>query len=200
MTHCATIAPKCAHCGTIASKCATIAPKCAHCGVIASKCAHCGVIARNCGDCERNCDSKCVSAAFAIAAQSKRNRIHGTTLVLLLLFVLPLVSDSFTWFHHHDSNRVKRASPDECCVSSKLNVGSKKANTGREFFRKLATEADSYKEITPENMCNLIHFLIQQASLNNKSITFTKGQPQCQLFHPLTPPSLFRHVRHFRFD
>jgi hypothetical protein len=96
-------------------------------------------------------------------------------LFLLVIGLLPLVTKSFSWFHHHDQNRAKRATTDDCCVSSKLNVGAKKANNGRDFFRRLSTEADSYKEINPENMCNLIHFLIQQASLNNKSITFTKG-------------------------
>ncbi|CAF0958598.1 unnamed protein product [Adineta ricciae] len=70
---------------------------------------------------------------------------------------------------------MKRATTNECCVSSKINVGAKKANNGRDFFRRLATEDDAYKLITPENMCNLMHFFIQQASLNNKSITFTKG-------------------------
>ncbi|UJR23881.1 hypothetical protein I4U23_026853 [Adineta vaga] len=97
--------------------------------------------------------------------------------ILHLTFILicvPLISESFTWFHHYP-NRIKRASTNECCVSSKLNVGSKKANTGRDFFRRLATEEDSYKLINPENMCNLMHFFIQQAALNNKSITFTKG-------------------------
>jgi len=64
---------------------------------------------------------------------------------------------------------------DECCVSSKLNVGAKKANSGREFFRRLATESDSFKLVNPENMCNLMHFFIQQATLNNKSISFAKG-------------------------
>jgi len=92
---------------------------------------------------------------------------------ILLFIFLPLITESFIWFHHY---REKRATTDECCVSSKLNVGSKKANNGRDFFRRLATESDSHKLINPENMCNLMHFFIQQASLNNKSITFTKGK------------------------
>lgn len=95
---------------------------------------------------------------------------------ILLFIFFPLITESFTWFHHHYPNRVKRAATkDQCCVSSKLNVGSKKANIGRDFFRRLATESDSHKLINPENMCNLMHFFIQQASLNNKSISFTKG-------------------------
>ena len=95
-------------------------------------------------------------------------------LFLLISFLLPLVIKSFTLFHHSE-NLLKPNTSDECCVPSKLNVGSKKANNGREFFRHLSTEDDSYKEVNPENMCNLIHFLIQEASLNNKSVTFTKG-------------------------
>ena len=94
-------------------------------------------------------------------------------LILILTFAA-IVAESFTWFHHYP-NRIKRETTNECCVSSKINVGAKKANHGRDFFRRLATEDDAYKLITPENMCNLMHFFIQQASLNNKSITFTKG-------------------------
>jgi hypothetical protein len=94
---------------------------------------------------------------------------------LLVSLLLPLVTESSIWFDDHENIRDKRTTSDECCVSSKLNVGSKKANNGRDFFRRLSTDVDSYKEVNPENMCNLIHFLIQQASLNNKSVTFTKG-------------------------
>src|SRR5689334_10204164 len=100
-------------------------------------------------------------------------RIHEISLFFLIHLI---VIEGFTWFNHQGHLREKRAATDECCVSSKLNVGSKKANNGRTFFRQLATESDSYKVINPENMCNLMHFFIQQASLNNKSITFTKGK------------------------
>jgi hypothetical protein len=95
--------------------------------------------------------------------------------LLLVSLVLPLVTESLTWFYDHYKILDKRTTLDECCVPSKLNVGSKKANNGRDFFHQLSTNADSYKEVNPENMCNLIHFLIQQSSLNNKSVTFTKG-------------------------
>ena len=97
----------------------------------------------------------------------------------ILLFLCLLIStiDGFTRFHHQPSIRIRRESTDsnECCVSSKLNVGTKKANHGRDFFRNLTTKINSYKMITPENMCSLMHFLIQQAKLNNKSVTFRKG-------------------------
>ncbi|CAF3822393.1 unnamed protein product [Rotaria sordida] len=95
---------------------------------------------------------------------------------ICFLVLLLLIAESFAWFHHHHhQSRTKRATTNECCVSSKLNVGAKKANSGRNFFRQLATEIDSYKLVNPENMCNLMHFFIQQASLNNKSVSFTKG-------------------------
>ncbi|CAF2457689.1 unnamed protein product [Rotaria sp. Silwood2] len=93
---------------------------------------------------------------------------------IFLLVLLLLTAESFAWFHHQ--SRTKRTATNECCVSSKLNVAAKKANNGRHFFRQLATEADSYKLVNPENMCNLIHFLIQQASLNNKPVSFAKGK------------------------
>ncbi len=102
----------------------------------------------------------------------RRNQMIGFLLVLLLS---PLVIEGSTWFDNDYQIRDKRTTSDECCVSSKLNVGAKKANNGRDFFRRLSTDVDSYKEVNPDNMCNLIHFFIQQASLNNKSVTFTKG-------------------------
>ncbi|UJR24925.1 hypothetical protein I4U23_006289 [Adineta vaga] len=91
---------------------------------------------------------------------------------LIFFIVFLLISESSTWFHHHHHNK---RSLNDCCVSSKINVASKKANNGRDFFHQLATNRSSYKQINPENMCNLIHFLIQQSSLNNQSVTFTKG-------------------------
>jgi hypothetical protein len=109
---------------------------------------------------------------------------------LSLLLLLPLLTESSTWFHPHYEIRDKRTESDECCVSSKLNVGSKKANNGRDFFRRLSTNVDSYKEVNPENMCNLIHFLIQQASLNNKSVTFTKGKNKILMLNKI----VFRNV------
>ena len=96
-------------------------------------------------------------------------KIQGICFVLVIHWS---IIEGFTWFGQY---REKRAATNECCVSSKLNVGPKKANNGRDFFRQLATESDSYKHVNPENMCNLMHFFIQQATLNNKSITFTKG-------------------------
>lgn len=95
---------------------------------------------------------------------------------LVFVVLIPLIVETFTVFHRHYQSRAKRSTTNACCISSKLNVVAKKANNGREFFQKLATETDSYKSINPENMCNLMHFLIQQAKLNNKSVSFTKGK------------------------
>lgn len=94
---------------------------------------------------------------------------------ILFLVLLSIVAEGFTASLHYYQSRIKRSTTDECCVSAKINVGTKKANNGRAFFRQLATEVDSYKHINPENICNLIHFFIQQASMNNKSISFGKG-------------------------
>lgn len=97
-------------------------------------------------------------------------------IILFLFLLLPIVTENLSLFNHNNNKPIEKATiSDECCVSSKLNVGSKKANNGREFFRQLSSNNDGYKQINPENMCNLIHFLIQQATLNNQSITFTKG-------------------------
>ncbi|CAF4976474.1 unnamed protein product, partial [Rotaria sp. Silwood1] len=91
---------------------------------------------------------------------------------IFFLVLLLTKTESFTQFHQ---SRTKRATTNDCCISAKLNVAAKKANSGRNFFQQLATEANSHTLVKPENMCNLIHFLIQQASLNNKSVSFGKG-------------------------
>ncbi|CAF4804075.1 unnamed protein product [Rotaria sp. Silwood1] len=91
---------------------------------------------------------------------------------IFFLVLLLTKTESFTQFHQ---SRTKRATTNDCCISAKLNVAAKKANSGRDFFRQLATEANSYTLVKPENMCSLIHFLVQQASLNNKSVSFGKG-------------------------
>ncbi len=62
-----------------------------------------------------------------------------------------------------------------CCILPKMYVDSKKANLGKDFFRQLTIKSDLYEEVNPENICNLMHFLFQQASINNKSIIFKEG-------------------------
>lgn len=97
--------------------------------------------------------------------------------ISIILLFFPTFTTGFPWsnHHHHRHDVDERTTSDQCCVSSKLNVASKKANNGREFFRQLSSQADSYTAINPDNVCNLVHFFIQQASLNNQSISFTKG-------------------------
>lgn len=95
----------------------------------------------------------------------------------ICLFILAfLFTEASGELEHYNQNRGKRSNDQDCCVSSKFNVAAKKANHGRDFFHKLAGQADSYKLVNPENMCNLMHFLMQQAKLNNKSVSFTKGK------------------------
>jgi hypothetical protein len=56
-----------------------------------------------------------------------------------------------------------------------MSIDSTKANHGKDFFRQLTIKSDLYEEVNPENICNLMHFLFQQASINNKSITLKEG-------------------------
>lgn len=95
---------------------------------------------------------------------------------ICLLILIISINEVTGELHPYDVSRRKRSANQDCCVSSKLNVAAKKANNGRDFFRKLVNEADSHKLVNSENMCNLIHFLMQQAKLNNKSVSFTKGE------------------------
>lgn len=100
-------------------------------------------------------------------------RMHRQPSILLVVFLVTQAGHSWSLPRHDPP--ANNSGTNECCVSAKLNVGSKKANQGREFFHQLATDGNAYKQINPENMCSLVHFLIQQAAMNNKSVTFTKG-------------------------
>ena len=69
--------------------------------------------------------------------------LHPTLLVFLFV---PSIRESFTWIHHLSPPIRSRlaTAKDECCDSAKLNVEMTKANNGREFFRRLATDALLY--------------------------------------------------------
>lgn len=64
----------------------------------------------------------------------------------------------------------------DCCFSPKINVNSQKANAGKALLQRLIIPADIQEEITPNKICDFVHFLFQQASINKKSIPFTEGQ------------------------
>jgi len=56
-----------------------------------------------------------------------------------------------------------------------MNINAQKANHGKDFLRQLTINSDLYEKANPENMCNLMHFLFQQASINNKPFLGTEG-------------------------
>lgn len=62
-----------------------------------------------------------------------------------------------------------------CCILAKSNINESRANLGRKFFTELIQDNDSHKNVNEENMCSLIHFLLQQATLNRKSVEFSRG-------------------------
>jgi hypothetical protein len=85
----------------------------------------------------------------------------------LLILFLSLTSQTNGFYR----NRSKK----NCCIPPKTNVNSKRANSGKNLLRQLTIESDLREEVNPENMCNLMHFLFQQASLNKKLVSFTEG-------------------------
>ncbi len=91
----------------------------------------------------------------------------------ILIFLLSFPIDVFGFFRSR--TKIRPIVTKDCCIPPKINIDSKKANYGRDFFRQLTINSDLYDEVNPENMCHLMHFLFQQASINNKSILFTEG-------------------------
>lgn len=85
------------------------------------------------------------------------------------LFILSFTSISALKFFSGRTNK------KDCCISPKINVNSQKANAGKDLLQRLIIPADTHEEITPEKMCDLMHFLFQQASINKKPIPFIEG-------------------------
>ena len=85
------------------------------------------------------------------------------------------VDDLFVFGIFVSQSKTSSSSERECCVLPKDNVNANRANQGEQFFRELATLKKFNEEIAEEKMCNLMHFLFQQASLNNKPIDFSQG-------------------------
>ncbi|CAM4833813.1 unnamed protein product [Rotaria magnacalcarata] len=71
--------------------------------------------------------------------------------------------------------KLKFNSNDTCCMLAKLNINATNANHGREFFKKLILNNESYKDVNENNICSLMHFFMQEAALNGRPITFSKG-------------------------
>jgi hypothetical protein len=64
---------------------------------------------------------------------------------------------------------------DTCCILSKLNINSSRANAGRSFFAEMIHKNDSFQKINEDSVCSLMHFFMQEAALNGRPITFSKG-------------------------
>ncbi len=92
-----------------------------------------------------------------------------------LFFLLILLSFFTIYTSGFFRSRTKSENSKNCCILPKMYVDSTKANLGKDFFRQLTIKSDLYEEINPENICNLMHFLFQQTSINNKSRIFTEG-------------------------
>ena len=107
--------------------------------------------------------------------QSIVKRIHLKRMfrveIILLLFVSLCGIHSWpTW-----KRPVKFNSNDTCCILAKLHINATRANLGREFFSEMIFNNDSYRMINEENICSLMHFFMQEAVLNGRPITFSKG-------------------------
>jgi hypothetical protein len=97
------------------------------------------------------------------------------SIFFILILLLSFVNDTFELFRSHIKHDIRQNSSEECCIPPKLNINSKKSNLGKDFLRQLTIPSDLDPTINLENICNLMHFLFQQASINNKPIIFTEG-------------------------
>lgn len=103
--------------------------------------------------------------------------------VLITIFLAFFPLSTFGFFFRKSESNDGTKSSKECCVLPKINVDWRKANLGRDFFRQLTVNSDASGETTtPDNMCNLIHFLFQQASMNKKPVTISEGFTDCVIY------------------
>ena len=93
---------------------------------------------------------------------------HQINLINFLFFSLISSIISLNLFSGRTSNK-------ECCIPPNVNVNSQKANAGKDLLERLIIPTETQEEITPEEICDFVHFLFQQASMNNKPVPFTEG-------------------------
>lgn len=95
--------------------------------------------------------------------------MHTFTKYVLLIFIL------YASCWPIKNRKIKFNSTSTCCILAKSNINVTRANQGREFFAELILNNESYKNVNENNICSLMHFLMQEAVLNEQSITFSKG-------------------------
>ncbi|CAF4625672.1 unnamed protein product [Rotaria sp. Silwood1] len=94
--------------------------------------------------------------------------MHQT--LTLFLFIISIAFSS-SW----PTRKPKFNSNSTCCILAKLNINATRANHGREYFSKLILNNESYKDVNEDKICSLMHFFMQEAVLNGRPITFSKG-------------------------
>jgi hypothetical protein len=94
------------------------------------------------------------------------------TIFFLFILLLFFASQTDGFFRSRNKGLIITKN---CCIPPKTNVNSKRANSGKDILRQLTIDSDLREEVNPEKMCNLMHFLFQQASLNKKLVSFTEG-------------------------
>lgn len=95
----------------------------------------------------------------------------------LVVFVLVVIAVVVTEIHSWPIRKrpMKFDSNETCCILAKLHINATRANLGRNFFAEIIFNNNSYKDINEENICSLMHFFMQEAVLNGRPITFSKG-------------------------
>ena len=99
---------------------------------------------------------------FSLSSMCGRFFRLAELLFVIFTFTLLLRDTDELFFGQSDVPNSRKKS---CCVPPKINIDSKKANRGREFLERLATES---KTVTPDDICHWMHFLFQQATINPK--------------------------------
>ena len=64
----------------------------------------------------------------------------------------------------------------DCCIAPKVNVNAENANAGKELLQRLTVQSDIHEEVTPEKMCQFVHFLVQQASIKKKPVSVYESE------------------------
>ncbi|CAF4158840.1 unnamed protein product [Rotaria magnacalcarata] len=102
-----------------------------------------------------------------------RRTVARFSFALLLLWLCHqrVVKLGFIQMTHHGF----ALSDNVATTYSSIHYDPLKANLGLIFFRHLIHDSDSHEHVNDENLCSLIHFFIQQATLNKRPVQFSTG-------------------------
>ena len=85
-------------------------------------------------------------------------------LISTILIVL-IINETSGFFFRSSSGEPGRS----CCKPPNVIVDSKRSNRGQDLVKRLVMDPNSVPSLTPDHICDFVHFLFQQMPIDKKS-------------------------------